>query len=140
MLQPKRPHKGRRKIMKGNVRGHATSGHTVTFGDFGLQALEPGRITDRQIEAGRIAISHFLEGEGKYWIRVFPQKPVTAKPLEVRMGSGKGELEYWCAIVKPGTIIYEIGGVSEEVAKAALNRAAHKMPVNCRMAARRPTI
>lgn len=138
MLQPKRPR--RRKVMRGNVQTHASRGNTVSFGDFGLQAIKPGFITDRQLEAGRIAISHFLHGEGKYWIRVFPQKPITSKPLEVRMGSGKGDLDFWAAVVRPGTIIYEIGGVSEETAKAALNRAAHKMPVTCRMTKRRPQI
>lgn len=126
-----------RKKMRDNLRGHATRGNTVAFGDVGLQSMEPGWITDRQIESARIAISHTLGGEGKYWIRIFPDKPVTAKPLEVRMGSGKGEPEYWAAVVKPGTILFEIGGATQVASLAALNRAAHKLPVKCRLARRR---
>ena len=105
-----------------------------------LQTLEPGRITSRQIEAGRIGSSHYLKGEGRIWIRIFPHKSVTATPAETRMGKGKGEIEYWCAAVKPGTILYEIGGVPEQVAKTALLRTAHKMPVRCRFVRRRPTV
>ncbi|MGE0430977.1 MAG: 50S ribosomal protein L16 [Planctomycetota bacterium] len=138
MLMPKRVK--HRKQMRGNIRGHATRGHTVSFGDFGLQVMEPGEITSRQIESARIAISQNMGGEGRYWIRIFPQVPRTSKPLEVRMGKGKGEPEYWCALVKPGAIVFEIGGVPEVVARAALNRAAHKLALRCRLANRRPQI
>jgi large subunit ribosomal protein L16 len=109
----------------------------VAFGDFGLQALEPGWVTARQIEAGRIAATHFLAREGKLYMRIFPHKPISAKPLETRMGKGKGEPAQWVAVVKPGTILYELGGVPEDVAKQALNRTARKMPVKTRFVHRR---
>ena len=126
-----------RKAQKGRIRGNATRGNTVAFGDFGLQSLEPGRVTSRHIEAGRVAATHFLQREGHVYIRIFPCKPVSKKPLEVRMGKGKGEVEVWTAEVKPGTVMYEVGGVGEEVAKTALLRVAHKMPVRTRFVARR---
>ncbi len=126
-----------RKAQKGRVRGNATRGNTVSFGDFGLQSLEIGRVTADHIEAGRVACSHFLQREGRVYIRIFPHKPVSAKPLEVRMGTGKGETAYWTAEVRPGTVLYEIGGVSEDLAKATFLRIAHKMPVRTRMIKRR---
>jgi len=126
-----------RKKQRGRIKGNAHRGNSVSFGEFGLQTLEPGRITARQIEAGRIGSSHYLKGEGRIWIRIFPHKSVTSTPAETRMGKGKGEIDYWCAVVRPGTILYEIGGVSEEVAKTALLRTAHKLPVRCRFVRRR---
>lgn len=126
-----------RKSQKGRVRGNATSGNTVAFGDFGIQSLEIGRVTARQIEAGRVAATHFLHREGRVYVRIFPHKPVSAKPLETRMGKGKGEPEFWCAIVKPGTVLFEIAGVTEDLAKVAMTRIAHKMPVRTRFVERR---
>ncbi len=126
-----------RKSQKGRNRGNATRGNTVAFGDFGLQSLEPGRVNARHIEAGRIAATHYLHREGKVYIRIFPHKPISSKPLETRMGKGKGEVDYWTALVKPGTMLYEIGGVEEHVAKVALLRVAHKMPVRTRFVVRR---
>lgn len=127
-----------RKAQKGRNRGNATRGNTVAYGDFGLQSLETGRVTARHIEAGRVAATHFLQREGRIYLRIFPHKPVSSKPLEVRMGSGKGEVAFWTAEVKPGTVLFEIGGgLPEEMAKAALLRIAHKMPVRCRFVARR---
>jgi large subunit ribosomal protein L16 len=125
-----------RKVQRGIVKGNATRGNFVAFGDAGLQTLEPGWITGRQIEAARIAISRAVGRAGKYWIRVFPHKPVSAKPLETRQGKGKGEPEFWCAVVKPGTVMFEVGGVNLELAREALNKAANKMPVRCRMVER----
>jgi len=122
-----------RKQMRGKIRGNATRGNYVAFGDFGIQALEPAWITARQIEAGRIAATHFLRREGKIFIRVFPDKPVSKKPLETRMGKGKADVDFWAAVVKPGTILFEIAGVPEALAKQALARIAHKMPIKCRM-------
>lgn len=129
-----------RKAQKARVRGNATRGNRVSFGDFGLQSLEPGRVTSRHIEAGRVAATHFLQREGRVYIRIFPHVPITSKPLEVRMGKGKGEVDIWTALVKPGTVLYEIGGVSEDVAKAALLRVAHKMPVRTRFVIRRHSL
>jgi large subunit ribosomal protein L16 len=129
-----------RKSQKGRIRGNATCGNTVAFGEYGLQALEPGRVNARHIEAGRMAASHFLHREGRVYIRIFPHKPVSAKPLETRMGKGKGEPEFWTALVRPGTVMYEIGGASEEVARAALLRVAHKMPVKTRFVVRRHSL
>ncbi len=127
-----------RKAQKGRIRGNATRGNTVSYGEFGLQSLEPGRVTSRHIEAGRVAASHFLQREGRVYIRIFPHKPISKKPLETRMGKGKGEVDVWAAIVKPGTVMYEIGGgVAEDVARQALLRVAHKMPVRCRFVTRR---
>jgi len=129
-----------RKHQRGSMKGNATRGNFVAFGEYGLQSLQLSWITGRQIEAGRIAATHFLHREGKVYIRIFPQHSYTAKPLEQRMGKGKAEIEGWVAIVKPGTIMYEIGGVDEEVARAALARVSHKMPVRCRFVVRRHTI
>ena len=125
-----------RKSQRGKIKGKACRGNTVAFGEYGLQALEPSWVTARQIEAGRVTASHFLRREGKLWIRIFPWKPVSSKPLETRMGKGKGEPDFWAGIVKPGTIIYELGGVSEDLARQAFNRIAHKMTVRCRMVQR----
>ncbi|MGB2819777.1 MAG: 50S ribosomal protein L16 [Phycisphaerae bacterium] len=130
-LMPKRVK--HRKQMRGRIRGKATRGNTVAFGQFGLQSKDAGWISGRQIEAGRVAATHFLHREGRVYIRIFPDKPISAKPLETRMGKGKGEPEAWVAVVKPGTVLFEIGGVDEVTAKAALRRVAAKMPVRCRM-------
>src|SRR5262249_5055421 len=129
-----------RKNQKGRVRGNATRGNYVSFGEYGLQSLEPGRISSQTIEAGRIVASHAVKGGGQLYIRIFPHKSVTAIPAETRMGKGKGEVEYWAAVVKPGTILYEISGLSEDSARAVLARVAQKMPVNCRFVSRRPTV
>ncbi|MEE8171012.1 MAG: 50S ribosomal protein L16 [Phycisphaerae bacterium] len=126
-----------RKHHRGRNRGVAHRGNTVSFGDFGLQSLEAHWLKAKTIEAGRMAATHFLHREGRVYIRVFPDKSVSGKPLEVRMGKGKGEPSYWCAVIKPGTIIYEIGGVEEDIARLALARVAHKMPVRCRFVKRR---
>lgn len=129
-----------RKMQRGRIRGNAKRGNKVAFGEYGLQSLETGRITSRQIEAGRIGSTRYLKGEGRVWIRIFPQKSITATPAETRMGKGKGEIEYWCANIKPGTILYEIGGVPEEVARAALLRTAHKLPVRVRFVRRQHAV
>lgn len=126
-----------RKAQKGRIRGNATRGNTVAFGEFGLQTLDPGRINSRHIEAGRVAATHFLHREGRVYVRLFPHKPISSKPLETRMGKGKGETAIWTSEVKPGVVMYEIGGVEEEVAKEALLRVAHKMPVRCRFVTRK---
>ena len=126
-----------RKHQRGKIRGNATRGNFVAYGDYGLQVMEPGWITARQIEAGRMCATHFLHRQGRVIIRIFPHKSVSAKPLETRMGKGKAEPSYWAAVVKPGVILYEIGGVEEEVARAALARVAHKMPYRCRFVKRR---
>lgn len=129
-----------RKHMRGKMKGNASRRNYVAFGDYGLQALGSHWITGRQIEAGRVAASHFMKRQGKIYIRVFPDHSYTAKPLEVRMGKGKAEVEGWVAVVKPGTVLFEIGGVDEEVAKQALLRVARKMPVRCRFVARRHSL
>jgi len=134
MLAPKRIKY--RKQMKGRMRGKAYRGNTVDFGDYGLQALEPGRISNRTIEAARIAMTRHIKRGGKVWIRIFPDKPVTKKPLEVRMGKGKGNPESWVAVVKPGRIMFELEGVTPDVAKRAMQLAAAKMPVKCRFVER----
>jgi len=126
-----------RKSQRGRVRGEASRGNFVAFGEYGLQALEPAWLTARQIEAARVAATHFLHREGKLFMRIFPTKPVSAKPLETRMGKGKGETEYWAAVIKPGMVLYELGGVPEDVAKQAFNRAARKLPVRTRFVLRR---
>ena len=126
-----------RKWQKGRIRGNATRGNTISYGEFGLQSLEPGLVTAKVIESGRVAIQHFLQRQGRVYRRIFPHKPVTSKPLEVRMGKGKGEVDFWAAVVKPGTVLYEVGGVSEDMAKEALLRVAHKMPVKTRFVLRR---
>ncbi len=126
-----------RKSQRGRMKGNATRSNSVAFGEYGLQALESDWITARHIEAGRVAATHFLHREGKVYLRLFPHKPVSAKPLETRMGKGKGEPEFWVARVRPGMVMFEIGGVTEEVAKQALVRVAHKMPIRCRFVKRR---
>ena len=127
MLAPKKVKY--RKKMKGRMNGFAHRGGTVCFGQFGLKALAPGRLTSRQIEAARIAITRFIKRSGRLWIRIFPDKPITKKPAETRMGKGKGAVEYWVAVVKTGRILYEIEGISKEVAEKAMNLAAYKLPV-----------
>jgi large subunit ribosomal protein L16 len=129
-----------RKMQRGRLRGRASGGNLVEFGEFGLQVLAKGLISARQIEAGRVAASHFIAGEGRIWVRVFPWKPMSAKPAEVRMGTGKGDVEYWCAPVKAGTILYELGGLPEEVVRTAMNRIAHKLPLAVRLVRRRHKI
>lgn len=126
-----------RKSHRGKLRGTANRGNRVSYGEYGLQTLGTLWITGRQIEAGRVAATHYLHREGKIYVRIFPHKPVSAKPLEVRMGSGKGDPEYWVACVREGQILFEIGGVDEELARNALARIAHKMPVRCRFVRRR---
>lgn len=118
------------------MRGKATRGATVSFGDFGLKAMEPGWITQRQIEASRVALTRMMKREGKVWIRIFPDKPVTKKPLETRMGSGKGVPEYWIAVVKPGRVLFELGGVTRQVASEALRLAGHKLPIRTKVVTR----
>ena len=125
-----------RKIQRGRIKGEATRGNDVVFGDFGLQTLQGGWISAATIEAGRIAAQQYLRSEGRLYIRMFPHKSITSIPLETRMGKGKGEPEYWAAVVKPGTVMYEISGVPEETAKLCFNRLAHKMPVKCRFVKR----
>jgi large subunit ribosomal protein L16 len=137
-LMPKRVK--HRKEQRGKLRGNATRGNYVAYGDYGLQALEPYWVSGRQIEAGRIAAQHFLRRQGKVFIRVFPDKPISKKPLETRMGTGKAEVEYWAARVKPGTILFEIAGVPEDLAKQAMARIAYKMPIRCRFVGRRMAV
>ena len=137
MLQPKRTKF--RKQQKGRNRGLAQSGNKVSFGEYGLKATGRGRITARQIEAARVAVTRFIKRGGKVWISVFPDKPVTQKPAETRMGKGKGDIDFWAAEVKPGTILFELGNVPEDKAKLAFKRIAHKMPVKVRMVRRTPT-
>ena len=131
MLQPKRVKF--RKMHRGNMRGMAMSGNTVAFGELGIQAQEPGWITARQIEAARRTITHHLKRGGKVWIRIFPDKSVTAKPAETRMGSGKGAPDHWVAVVRPGRVMFEIAGVREELAREALRLASHKLPVDTKI-------
>jgi large subunit ribosomal protein L16 len=118
------------------MRGKATRGATIAFGDFGLKALEPGWITQRQIEASRVALTRMMKREGKVWIRIFPDKPVTKKPAETRMGSGKGIPEFWVAVVKPGRILFELGGISKQIAQEAMKLAEHKLPIKTKFVAR----
>ncbi|MBI84146.1 MAG: 50S ribosomal protein L16 [Planctomycetaceae bacterium] len=134
-LMPKRVK--HRKFQRGRIKGKATRGNRVSFGDFGLQTLEGGWISAQTIEAGRIAAQQYVRGEGRLYIRIFPHKSVSSTPLETRMGKGKGEPDYWAAVVKPGTVLYEVGGVSEEAARICFARLAHKMPVRCRLLKRR---
>jgi len=134
MLSPKKVKY--RKSMKGNLKGLAYAGSDVAFGDFALQATEAGRITSRQIEAARMAISRHVKRAGKMWIRFFPDKPVTKKPLETRMGHGKGAVEEWVAVIKPGRVLYELGGLPEDLAREAFRLASHKLPVSCRVLTR----
>jgi large subunit ribosomal protein L16 len=136
-LMPKRTK--HRKVMRGRLKGNASRGNKVSFGDFGLQSLDYGWINGRQIEASRIAANRACGGAAKIWIRIFPHKPVSSKPLETRMGKGKGDVEFWAAAVRPGTVLFELGGVNEEKAKLAFKRVAHKMPIKVRMVRRLPT-
>ncbi|MFN3840446.1 MAG: 50S ribosomal protein L16 [Cyclobacteriaceae bacterium] len=135
MLQPKRTKF--RKMQKGRVKGMATRGHTIAFGSFGLKSLEGGWITSRQLEAARVAVTRAMKREGQVWIRIFPDKPITKKPAEVRMGKGKGAPEYWVAVVKPGTILFEAGGVSTATAREALRLAEGKLPIKTKFTIRR---
>jgi large subunit ribosomal protein L16 len=134
MLMPKKVK--HRKQMKGRIRGVAQRGNEVSFGDFALKSLEPGWITDRQIEAARIAMTRFIKRQGKIWIRMFPDKPITKKPAETRMGSGKGAPDHWVAVVKPGRVLYEIQGVPEDLAREAMRLAAQKLPVKTKFVTR----
>lgn len=134
MLMPKKVK--HRRVMKGRMRGKATRGENLDFGEFGLKALESGWITDRQIEAARIAMTRHVKRGGKIWIRMFPDKPITKKPAETRMGSGKGAPDHWVAVVKPGRMMYEIQGVSEELAREALRLAAQKLPIKTKFVTR----
>ena len=134
MLMPKRMKY--RRVHRGNMKGQATRGSHVVFGDFGLQALEPCWLESRQIEAARRAITHHVRRVGKVWIRIFPDKPVTAKPAETRMGSGKGAVDHWVAVVKPGRMLFELAGVREDIAREALRLASHKLPVETRVVLR----
>ncbi|TAK53289.1 MAG: 50S ribosomal protein L16 [Bacteroidetes bacterium] len=134
MLLPKRVKY--RKAQRGRMRGIASRGATVAFGDFGLKALEPGWITQRQIEASRVALTRLMKREGKVWIRIFPDKPVTKKAAETRMGSGKGVPEFWVAVVRPGTILFELGGINKKVAEEAFHLAMHKLPIKTKMVVR----
>jgi len=138
MLQPKRVKY--RKDHRGSRKGKAQAGNTIVFGDFGLQALECAWVTSRQIEAARRAITHHVRRGGKVWVRIFPDKPVTRKPAETRMGSGKGPLDHWVAVVKPGRMLFEMRGVSEEVARGAMRLASHKLPIGTKFVAREVTI
>ena len=131
MLLPKRVK--RRKVQRGRLKGAAHKGNKVTYGDFGLVALEPSWITSRQIEAARIAMTRYIKRGGQVWIKIFPDKPITQKPAETRMGSGKGSPEYWVAVVKPGRVMFEIAGVSEADAREALRLASHKLPCKCKI-------
>ncbi|MBQ1183453.1 MAG: 50S ribosomal protein L16 [Clostridia bacterium] len=130
MLLPKRVKY--RRVHRGRLKGQALRGNFVSNGDFGLQALEPAWITSNQIEAARIAMTRYIKRGGQVWIKIFPDKPITEKPAETRMGSGKGSPEYWVAVVKPGRVMFEIGGVSEEVAREAMRLAANKLPIKCK--------
>ena len=134
MLMPKRVKL--RKQVRGTMRGKATRGNKISYGEYGIVALEPGWIKSNQIEAARIAMTRYIKRGGKVWIKIFPDKPVTTKPAETRMGSGKGSLEYWVAVVKPGRVMFEIAGVPEEVAREALRLATHKLPVKCKVVSR----
>ena len=134
MLMPKRVKY--RRVHRGRMTGKAMRGNTLAYGEYGLQAMEPGWITSNQIEAARIAMTRFTKRSGQVWIKIFPDKPVTKKPAETRMGSGKGSPEYWVSVVKPGRIMFEIAGVSEEVAREALRLASHKLPIKTKFVAR----
>ena len=134
MLMPKRVK--RRKQFRGRMKGKAYRGNKVTHGEYGIQALEPSWVTSNQIEAARIAMTRYIKRGGKVWIKIFPDKPVTARPAESRMGSGKGAVDYWVAVVKPGRIMFELGGVPEETAREALRLAIHKLPIKCKIVSR----
>ena len=134
MLMPKRVK--RRKQFRGSMRGKALRGNKITYGEYGIVATEPCWIKANQIEAARVAMTRYIKRGGKVWIKIFPDKPVTAQPAETRMGKGKGNLEYWVAVVKPGRVMFEISGVSEEIAKEALRLAVHKLPIKCKIVSR----
>lgn len=134
MLMPKRVK--RRRVHRGRLAGKANKGNTVAYGEYGLVAQEPSWITSQQIEAARIAMTRYIKRGGKVWIDIFPHKPITKKPAETRMGSGKGSVEYWVAVVKPGRVMFEMSGVTEEVAREALRLASHKLPVKCKFVKR----
>ncbi|MBQ7050532.1 MAG: 50S ribosomal protein L16 [Firmicutes bacterium] len=134
MLMPKRTK--HRKQFRGSMAGKALRGNRITYGDFGLIATTPAWVKSNQIEAARVAMTRYIKRGGKVWIKIFPDKPITAKPAETRMGSGKGSTEYWVAVVKPGRVMFEIAGVSEEIAREALRLAMHKLPVKCKIASR----
>lgn len=134
MLMPKRVK--HRKQFRGSMSGKATRGNTITYGEYGIISTEPCWIKANQIEAARIAMTRYIKRGGKVWIKIFPDKPVTAQPAETRMGKGKGNLEYWVAVVKPGRVMFEISGVSEEIAKEALRLAVHKLPIKCKIVSR----
>ena len=134
MLMPKRVK--HRKQFRGSMSGKATRGNTITYGEYGIISTEPCWIKANQIEAARVAMTRYIKRGGKVWIKIFPDKPVTAKPAETRMGSGKGAPEYWVAVVKPGRVMFEISGVSEEIAKEALRLAVHKLPIKCKIVSR----
>ena len=134
MLMPKRVK--RRKQFRGRMKGKATRGNIITYGEYGIVALEPSWVTSNQIEAARIAMTRYIKRGGKVWIKIFPDKPVTAKPAETRMGSGKGSPEYWVAVVKPGRVMFELSGVAEEIAREALRLAVHKLPMKCKIVSR----
>ena len=134
MLLPKRVK--HRKQFRGSMAGKATRGNKIVYGEYGIVALEPKWVSSRQIEAARIAMTRYIKRGGKVWIKIFPDKPVTAKPAETRMGSGKGTLEYWVAVVKPGRVMFELAGVPEEVAREALRLAMHKLPCRCKIVAK----
>ena len=137
-LMPKRVK--HRKSQRGRIKGNATRGNTVVFGEFGLQSLDPGHVTAQTIEACRVAATQYVRGVGKVYIRIFPQKSVTSRPLETRMGKGKGEPDRWVAVVKPGCVLFELKGVSREEARECFNRVAHKLPVRVRLLGRRPEV
>ena len=134
MLMPKRVK--RRKQFRGSMAGKPTRGTTITYGEYGIIAMEPAWIKSNQIEAARVAMTRYVKRGGKVWIKIFPDKPVTTKPAETRMGSGKGTLEYWVAVVKPGRVLFEIAGVPEDIAKEALRLATHKLPCKCKVVSR----
>jgi large subunit ribosomal protein L16 len=134
-LMPKRVK--HRKSQRRRIKGKATRGNKVVFGDFGLQTMEGGWVSAQTIEAGRIAAQQYVRGEGRLFIRIFPHKPISSTPLETRMGKGKGEPDFWAAVVKPGTVLYEVGGVTEQAARVCFARLAHKMPLRCRLVKRR---
>lgn len=138
MLMPKRVK--RRKVFRGRMKGTAQKGNTVTYGDYGLVALEPAWITSNQIESARIAINRKMKRTGKVWIKIFPHKPVTQKPAETRMGAGKGSPEYWVAVVKPGRVMFELTGVDEETARDAMRLAANKLPIKCKIITKEESI
>ena len=137
MLMPKRVKY--RRVQRGRMKGKATRGNVVTYGEFGLQAQEPCWITSNQIEAARIAMTRYTKRGGQVWIKIFPDKPVTKKPAETRMGSGKGAPEYWVAVVKPGRVMFEIAGVDKELAEEAMRLAAHKLPIKCKFVTKEET-